>query len=66
MNTYQTILVERQDSAGIITMNRPERLNAMNLEMKRELIQALEDLEADERGARRHPHRRRTGVFFRT
>ena len=48
MKTYQTILVERQKSVGIITMNRPERLNAMNLAMKQELAHALAELEADD------------------
>ena len=45
---YQTILVEKKDPAGIITMNRPEKLNAMNLAMKREIAEALSDLEADD------------------
>ncbi len=48
MKTYDTILVEKKVPVGIITMNRPERLNAMNLEMKNEIADALSDLEADD------------------
>ncbi len=48
MKTYNTILVEKKASVGIITMNRPEKLNAMNLEMKNEIAEALSDLEADD------------------
>ena len=48
MKTYQTILVEKKDSVGIITMNRPEMRNAINLAMKRELADALSELEVDD------------------
>lgn len=48
MKTYNTIIVEKQDPVGIITMNRPDKLNAMNLEMKNELSDALSEMEADD------------------
>ena len=48
MKPYKTILVEKQGPAGIITMNRPEKLNAMNLEMKNEISDTLSELEVDE------------------
>ena len=44
---YQTILVEKKNNIAIITLNRPEKLNAMNLQLKKELLQALNELEAD-------------------
>ena len=47
MKTYKTIIVEKQDPAGIITLNRPEKLNAMNLEMKNEIFDALSAMETD-------------------
>ncbi|MBU2548021.1 MAG: enoyl-CoA hydratase/isomerase family protein [Proteobacteria bacterium] len=48
MQTYQTILYEKKAPVGIITMNRPDKLNAMNLEMKKELVDALSEMEADD------------------
>ncbi|MBW2346009.1 MAG: enoyl-CoA hydratase/isomerase family protein [Deltaproteobacteria bacterium] len=48
MKTYNTIIVEKQDPVGIITLNRPEKLNAMNLEMKNEIFDALSEMEVDD------------------
>jgi len=48
VKTYKTILVEKQDPVGIITLNRPEKLNTMNLEMKNEMSEALLEIEADD------------------
>jgi enoyl-CoA hydratase/carnithine racemase len=48
VKTYTTIIVEKQYPVGIITLNRPEKLNAMNLEMKNELSDALSEMEVDE------------------
>ena len=28
--TYETILLDREDGVGIVTLNRPDVLNAMN------------------------------------
>jgi len=48
MKTYKTILVEKHDPVGIITLNRPEKLNAMNLEMKNEMSDALSEMKTDD------------------
>jgi len=48
VKTYKTIVVERQYPVGIITLNRPEKLNAMNLEMKSELSDTLSEMEVDD------------------
>lgn len=45
---YKMLLLERQEGVGIITLNRPERLNALNLTLTRELDKALTRLEHDE------------------
>ncbi len=39
--TYNTILSERQDDVQIITLNRPERMNAWTYEMADELARAI-------------------------
>jgi enoyl-CoA hydratase len=44
---YETILVERRERVGLITLNRPKALNALNLQMMREVTAALETLDAD-------------------
>ena len=45
---YNTILVEKKNHVAILTFNRPEKLNAMNLQMKKESHRALNELEADD------------------
>ena len=45
---YQTILLKRQKGVGIITLNRPERLNALSLALTVELDQAITEFEQDE------------------
>lgn len=44
-----TVIVERSGRIGIIRLNRPEKLNAVNMEMVGDLIAALDGL-ADDRG----------------
>ena len=46
--SYQYILFDRAGSVATITMNRPERLNALNVEMGVEILDALEASENDE------------------
>src|SRR5258705_9113649 len=48
---YSTILVDRTDGVATITLNRPQARNALDLIMRRELLSALDELEA-EAGAR--------------
>ena len=45
---YATIIVESQDRVGIIRLNRPEALNALNAELIEELRHALDGFEADD------------------
>jgi len=45
---YASIIVERAGAVGIVTLNRPEVLNAINIRMRAELADAMKELEADE------------------
>ncbi|WP_406206331.1 enoyl-CoA hydratase [Kitasatospora sp. NBC_01560] len=38
--TYETILVERKGRVGLITLNRPEALNALNTQLMNEVVAA--------------------------
>ncbi len=45
---YEYILVERQQGVAILTMNRPDKLNAMNRQLSDELHDAVMQMSADE------------------
>jgi enoyl-CoA hydratase len=45
---YQHILLDREDGVGIVTLNRPEVLNAMNRALSAELADAVKVLDADD------------------
>ncbi|MFN3288368.1 MAG: enoyl-CoA hydratase-related protein [Sphingomonadaceae bacterium] len=47
MSDFRTVQVERHGRVAVITMYRPEALNAFNLEMTGELQAALKELDAD-------------------
>jgi enoyl-CoA hydratase len=44
---YETILVETRGRVGLITLNRPQALNALNSQLLGEVNQALDAFEAD-------------------
>jgi enoyl-CoA hydratase len=46
--SYEHILTETEDGVGIITLDRPEKLNAMNRRLSAELHEAVERMEADD------------------
>jgi len=45
--SYETILVERRGTIGIIKLNRPERRNALGAQLVAELTKALHDVDDD-------------------
>lgn len=44
---FKNLLVERKDGIGWITFNRPEVLNALDVQSRRELIECLGEMERD-------------------
>ena len=44
---YETILVERRGAVGVVTLNRPKQLNALNAQLVGELDRALTEFDAD-------------------
>ena len=44
---YQTVRYEKQDNIGILTVNRPEALNALNADVIGDLEQAIGEVEKD-------------------
>ena len=46
--TYQNIVVTKEGSIGIVQLNRPSALNALNFELMAELVKALEELDVDQ------------------
>jgi len=47
--TYQNILTSVEDHIGIVTLNRPKVLNALNNELMEELVNALENFDRDDK-----------------
>ncbi|WP_263140164.1 enoyl-CoA hydratase [Pseudomonas sp. RIT-PI-AD] len=45
--TYETLLLEVQERVALITLNRPQALNALNAQLIADLNRALDRLEAD-------------------
>jgi enoyl-CoA hydratase len=46
--TYEFILSEKKDRVGLLTLNRPKQMNALNPKLMQELGRALQDFDADE------------------
>lgn len=44
---YETIIIEKRNRVGLITLNRPKALNALSMQLVKELGRALDDMEVD-------------------
>lgn len=48
MPTYETITVEKRNAVAVLTINRPDKLNALNKHVHAESVAALDDLQRDD------------------
>ena len=62
---FETILYEVEGGKARITLNRPEKLNALSMRLQRELNRALWEADNDAARPRDHPPRRRPRVLRR-
>jgi len=44
---YKTLIYEKSDNIGVLTVNRPDKLNALSNELTEELLQILDTVEKD-------------------
>ncbi|MBE0415620.1 MAG: enoyl-CoA hydratase/isomerase family protein [Dehalococcoidia bacterium] len=45
---FETIILEKKEHVATLTLNRPERRNAVNFQMMQELVAAIEDVAGDD------------------
>lgn len=48
MSNYETITIEKRDRVAVLTINRPDKLNALNSKVHSEGVRALDELRADD------------------
>src|ERR1039458_3395927 len=44
---YETIILERKEGIGYLTLNRPDRANTISFQLMREVVSAVDEVEAD-------------------
>ncbi len=46
---HETIILEKKEGTAILTLNRPDKLNAVNMTMRKEILATLAELESDDK-----------------
>lgn len=45
---YETLLYEKEEAIAVVTLNRPDRLNALSFKLREELMAVFEEMEKDD------------------
>ena len=45
---YDVIKLDKQDRIAVLTLNRPEKLNALSHDLLEEFVDALDDVQGDQ------------------
>ncbi|MCB1703821.1 MAG: enoyl-CoA hydratase/isomerase family protein [Halioglobus sp.] len=48
MGKYNTVLIEQHGPVAVVSLNRPDKLNSFDGELRRELLQAVREVNADD------------------
>ena len=48
MSDYETVKVTRQDEVGVVSLNRPDSLNAFDAALRRDVLRAVREMNADD------------------
>ena len=48
MSDYETVLVERRGAVALVSLNRPDSLNSFNAALRRDLLQAVREVNDDD------------------
>lgn len=48
MSTYETVTIERHDQVALVTLNRPDSLNAFNAGLREDLRRAVDEVNSDD------------------
>ena len=46
--TFETVLYQVEDGVALVTLNRPEKLNAFNTQMMKDLIAVFDETDRDD------------------
>jgi enoyl-CoA hydratase len=46
--TVENLMVEKRGRVAVVTINRPEKLNALNIRTREEIVTVLEELRGDD------------------
>ncbi len=47
MSSYESIIVEKNNRIAVVTLNRPEALNALNAQIMNDIVSAFDDIDRD-------------------